>query len=71
MATDAEADGRSNVAEAVNFLRTYLANGPKLLKEEIESDSGIPEWTLQRAARRIGVVRSRQGKGGPWIWGLK
>lgn len=69
LAPDAATEGRSDKAEAEDYIREQLANGPKLLRD-LKSASGIPEWTLQRAAKSIGITRSRDGERGPWVWAL-
>jgi hypothetical protein len=70
LAPDAEGEGRSDIAEAVDFLRSHLSDGPKPQKD-LEAESGIPERTLQRAFKRLGGKRSRSGERGPWLWSLK
>ncbi len=70
LSSDAEADGRTEIAEACDYLRGQLASGPKLQKE-LEAGSGFTERTLQRAAKRIDVKRSRDGERGPWLWSLQ
>jgi hypothetical protein len=69
LAPDAAGEDRSDIAEAEDYIREQLALGPKLLRD-LKSASGIPEWTLQRAARKVGITRSRAGERGPWIWTL-
>lgn len=68
LAPDAEAEGRSAVAEAADFLREQLSTGQKLVKE-LEKE--FPIHTLQRAARKVGIKRSRDGERGSWLWSLK
>ena len=68
LAPDAEAEGRSDIAEAFDFLREQLSTGQKPVKELRKE---IPIRTLQRAAQKAGVKRSRDGDGGPWLWSLK
>ncbi len=68
LAPDAEAEGRSDVAEAVDFLLEQLSTGQKLVKE---LQTEFPIHTLQRAAKRIGIKRSREGERGSWLWSLK
>ena len=60
---------RSDIGKAEDFIRTQLASGPKFARDVI-SASGIPERTVQRAARSLGVRRSREGQRGRWIWRL-
>jgi hypothetical protein len=70
LAPDAEVEGRSDIAEAADYLRKQLESGPKLQKD-LESASGFSERTLQRAAQRVGIDRTRDGQRGPWFWALK
>ena len=70
LAPDAEAEGRSDIAEAVDFLREQLSTGPKSPKD-LKNKSGIHLRTLERAVRKIGVKRTRDGESGPWLWSLK
>ena len=70
LAPDAQAEERTDIAEATDFLREQLAAGPKSQKEIVEG-SGFSERTMQRAARKIVVQRSRDGERGPWLWSLK
>jgi hypothetical protein len=69
LSPDTEAESRTEIAEACEYLRDQLAGGP-MLQKELEAGCGFSERTLQRAAKRIGVIRSREGKGGPWSWNL-
>lgn len=55
--------------EAVDFLRTALADGPRLskeLEEEAREGHGIAVKTLKRARKEIGVVAYREEVLGPW-----
>ena len=70
LSSDTEAEGRTEIAEACDYLRDQLANGPKLQKE-LEAGGGFTERTLQRAAKRVGVKKSREGRGGRWSWSLQ
>jgi hypothetical protein len=69
LSPDADAEGRTEIAEACDYLLDQLASGPKSQKE-LEVGSGSTERTLQRAAKRVGVKRSRDGERDPWIWSL-
>jgi DNA repair protein RadA/Sms len=69
LAPDAEAEGRSDIAEAVDVLRERLSLGQTNPKE-FAKETGIPLRTLQRAAKRLRVKRSRDGESGPWFWSL-
>jgi hypothetical protein len=69
LAPEFENEKRSEIARAMDFLKAELANGPKLQKEVVEQ-SEFSERTLQRAAKRLGIKRSRDGERGPWHWSL-
>jgi AAA domain/DnaB-like helicase N terminal domain len=69
LAPDGDAESRSDIAEAVDFLQEQLGNGPRAAKELAEA-SGIPMRTLQRAAQKVGVNRSRDGERGAWVWSI-
>jgi AAA domain-containing protein/CHC2-type zinc finger protein len=69
LSPDAATEDRSDIDEAEEFIREQLKNGPKRLRD-LKSASGIPEWTLSRAARKVGIERSREGERGPWVWRL-
>ena len=63
------ADRQSEVDRAVEYLKSELASGRRLQHEIVEMGM-FPEWTLQRAARKVSVRRSRDGERGPWFWSL-
>lgn len=73
---DAEAEEKSAVDEAADFLQELLANGPveaKLVMKEAKA-AGIAERTLNRAKAALGVITKRSTrpgeKTGPWVWFL-
>jgi hypothetical protein len=70
LAPDAEAEGRSDIAEAADFLREQLTSGPKPQKD-LSAESGFSDRTLQRAFKKLDGKRSRDGERGPWLWSLK
>ena len=55
-----------------DFLADILKDGPRGVAEIIAAaeGSGFPERTLQRAAERLGVVKSKAGFLGGWLWAL-
>ena len=55
--------------EAKDFLRDYLANGPKPAPQVIREakDAGIAKRTLDRAKKELGVRAQKHGVGG-WFW---
>jgi 5S rRNA maturation endonuclease (ribonuclease M5) len=65
---------QSQVAEAVDWLTSYLNDGEKPAKEVITAAKadGIAQRTLDRAKPRAGVVARREGfaDGGRWMWRL-
>ena len=65
-------DERGERAEASEWLRDYLANGPRGAKETLDSASaaGINGRTLRRAKADLAVRSSKDGLGGPWSWSL-
>lgn len=54
------------------FLTNILKDGPRGAAEVIATaeGAGFPERTLQRAADRLGVVKSKAGFLGGWLWAL-
>ncbi len=42
-----------------------------MLQRKLESASGVSARTLQKAAQRVGIKRSRDGERGPWLWALR
>jgi RecA-family ATPase len=60
------------VDQAVNFLRDQLATGPKSRNAlgEAAALQGIKFRTLERAGKRLGIMCSPSGFGGPWLWHL-
>jgi hypothetical protein len=69
LAPDGDAESRSDTASAVDFLRGELENGPRLQKELVKAGE-FTERTLQRAAKKVGVKREREGERGAWLWRL-
>ena len=63
---------RGAQAEAVEFLRDLLADGP-VASNDVKRQSreaGISERTLWRAKSQIGVIATKQGMEGGWTWEL-
>lgn len=59
-------------ADASEFLRTELADGPvgqKAMQTRAEQ-SGISRSTLRRAKKDLGIVSRKQGMEGGWVWTL-
>jgi hypothetical protein len=69
MATPEGAEERSDTDSAIDFLKETLSAGPRPMTY-LESSSGINTRTLQRAAKRMGVTKTREGERGKWIWSL-
>lgn len=69
-AQSGDSEERGEKAEAREFLRTALADGP-LPAREVKSqarDAGISETTLNRAKRDLGIKPEKSGFGGGWYW---
>jgi hypothetical protein len=68
----AEGGERSAHDEAADWLREALAEGPKHAKElkRLALDDGIKARTLERAKISLGIVHSREGFKGPWLWSM-
>jgi len=60
----------TQVDDAENYLLEKLASGPKSAKE-LEKEGAFSKAALHRASRRVGVVKTRQGESGPWVWSLR
>lgn len=60
---------RSDIDEACDYLEQTLAAGPRKVKE-LEDGTDVHRRTLQRAAQKLGVKRTRDGERGPWAWEL-
>jgi hypothetical protein len=69
LAPDAAANRCTTIASAEDFLRNKLREGPVLVKK-LCAESGFNERTLERAAKKIGVIKSRASAGGAWMWDL-
>lgn len=65
---------RTQIAEAVDWLMSYLSDGEKAAKDVIAAAAadGISRRTLERAKPQAGVVARREGfsDGGRWMWRL-
>jgi hypothetical protein len=60
-----DADGHTAISEASDYLRDQLAGGQRL-QTELVRYSQFNERTLQRAANKLGVIKSRDGERGHW-----
>jgi hypothetical protein len=69
LAPDCETESRTDISCAICLLEAELACGPRLQKELV-SQSGLSERTMQRAARKMGLKKHRDGEHGPWLWCL-
>lgn len=63
------ADAHSDIA---GFLRGLLHSGPMPAKAILQeaADAGFSRDQVQRAARQLGVTRSKLGMTGGWVWAL-
>lgn len=70
---DAEPQRDDAADDAAQFLRGLLADGPagatSIFKDA--AGAGYSRDQVQRAARRIGVERRKQGMSGGWVWALR
>jgi AAA domain/DnaB-like helicase N terminal domain len=64
-----EKEEHSTLEAAQEFLQEALADGPRRAKE-LEAESGFSERTLQRAAEKLRLRRTREGERGPVLWHL-
>jgi putative DNA primase/helicase len=61
----------NRVEEAMRFLRAEIEHGPAPARELIERakrDFGINERSLQRAREKMGIVATKVGYQGAWVW---
>jgi hypothetical protein len=68
-AAESTREERSEIDEASNYLEQTLADGPRKVKE-LEEGTDVHRRTLQRAAQKLGVKRTRDGERGAWVWEL-
>ncbi|MBI4491733.1 MAG: AAA family ATPase [Chloroflexi bacterium] len=72
LAQSADGEERGALAEARDFLRELLADGPSPAKD-VQREAraaGISEITLRRAKTALGITPTKQGMAGPWTWQL-
>ncbi len=64
--------GQSALEEASDWLRETLAVSGRSSREIIElaKQDGIAKRTLDRASKKIGVIKGPDGFGGGWVWSL-
>jgi len=63
------AEEKTETESAIEFLTEALASGARV-QTELVKESPVSERTLQRAAQRMKLAKSRAGEGGKWIWSL-
>jgi hypothetical protein len=68
-AAESTREERSDLEEACDYLKQALARGPRKVKE-LEDGTCVHTRTLQRAAQKLGVKRTRDGERGAWVWEL-
>jgi hypothetical protein len=74
LATDSNDEERSNIGEAVDFIRAMLTDGPQPAEtvKAAARQAGVSEATLRRAKGRLGVRAVKQGQPGTdrqcWVW---
>ena len=72
MAAEADSDARSELEEAIEFLREELACGSVAVQtiETRAKAASIAFGTLKRAKKRLGVISTKTGMDGGWEWSL-
>ena len=67
-----DADERSAVDDAKEFLETLLIDGPCTVSkiQEEAKNAGYSGATVRRAKRSLGIKPKKQGMKGPWAWQL-
>ena len=71
---EAERKPLNRVEEAEHFLKAELANGPVPARDLIERakrDLAMNERSLQRARERLGIVATKAGYQGAWVWSYR
>lgn len=73
LAAHATVDTKRSRGGAVDWLRGYLAGGPKLAPHVFAAGkgAGFSESTLKRAKKAAGVETWKEGFSGGWVWGLE
>lgn len=68
----AEDNGDDGPDDAAGFLRALLCDGAKPAKYVFgeATGAGFSRDQMQRAARRLGIERRKQGMAGGWVWAL-
>jgi hypothetical protein len=69
LAPEGDAETRTEIASAEEYLKSELAGGPKR-QTELVACGDFTTRTLQRAAKKMGVNRGRNGERGAVIWSL-
>ncbi|MEZ6243371.1 MAG: AAA family ATPase [Phycisphaerales bacterium] len=66
------AGGRTERDDAVDWLRDFLADGPKPAREVLSEAkaAGFSKRTLDRAKPMAGVLTRKDGISGGWVWSL-
>ncbi len=71
---EAERKPLNRVEEAEHFLKAELANGPVPARDLIDRakrDLAVNERSLQRARERLGIVATKAGYQGAWVWSYR
>lgn len=69
LASDDGSPRQTEISAAVEYLKSELSPGPRLQKELVE-EGGFLERTLQRAAIKLNLKKTRDGARGAWLWSL-
>jgi hypothetical protein len=72
LAENYAADHDAAKGDAVGWLATYLAAGPRWASDahRAREDAGFSEKTIKTAKRKLGVESARDAANGPWFWRL-
>ena len=65
-------EDKSALSEAEEFLRDFLSDGPKEVRDVKKAASAacVSERTLRRAKDRLSVQNTKSDYKGPWVWRL-
>lgn len=71
-AVEGNGQARTDKAEASDFLRDILANGPLPAKQvKVEAaEAGITPKSLRSAREALGIKPEKSGFEGGWVWAL-
>jgi Bifunctional DNA primase/polymerase, N-terminal/AAA domain len=72
LAENYAADHDAAKGDAIGWLATYLATGPRWASDahRAREEAGFSEKTVKTAKRKLGVESERNTANGPWFWRL-